>query len=186
MKHVSRFWNYYVRVCQSNNIDSDEMYHKGKEFLLYYRDACRMPGNLLAPDPYETAQEAIRQYEALEAILHTAGAGEVSALLTDRRLSQKALKEIMDETVNDFMNMGEEYRDYGGIINKKYMVLYSFTDTQLMEMMGMGSTTFYNKLREATGLFILHMWSAVIPRRCRELRMTVMESRLHPLEAIYG
>ena len=186
MKHVSRLWNYYVRVCQSNNIDSEEMYRKGKEFLLYYKDACRMPEILLRPDPYETAQEAIRQYEVLDEILKTADAKNLAYLLADHRLSQKVLKEIMDETLNDFLNMGKEYRDYGGIINKKYMVLYSFTDPQLMEMMGMGSTTFYNNLREATGLFILHMWLVVIPKRCKELQLTVMESRLHPMEAIYG
>ena len=145
-----------------------------------------MPEILLRPDPYETAQEAIRQYEVLDEILKTADAKNLAYLLADHRLSQKVLKEIMDETLNDFLNMGKEYRDYGGIINKKYMVLYSFTDPQLMEMMGMGSTTFYNNLREATGLFILHMWLVVIPKRCKELQLTVMESRLHPMEAIYG
>ena len=185
MKHVSRLWNYYVNVCQSHRIDSEEMYRKGKTFLQYYKDACRMPENLLPPDPYSTAQDAIRQYEVLVGILNTADAVEMAAILTDHQISQKALKDIMAETVNDFANMGEDYRVYANIISKKYMVMYSFTDAQLIEMMGMGSTTYYNKLREATGLFIIHLWLVVIPKRCKELQMTVMESRLHPMEAIY-
>ncbi len=186
MKHSSRSWNYYVRLCSSMNVDSGETYRKGKEFLLYYRETCRMPEAMLPPDLYETQESRLRQYRMLDSLLRNSDPSDFRRSLGKEKLSLRMVKDITTETMDNFTDMGEDYRLYASILEKKYMALNHYTDGDIMEIVNIGTTAYYNHLKEGTALFIMHLWRVVLPKRQQELQYSIKENGMHPEEVVYG
>ena len=76
--------------------------------------------------------------------------------------------------VREFPNGGAQYHE---ILSKCYLSTFQYTENELLELMSMERSRFYDRKKEAIMLFGLSLWGTAIPK----LRSFLSEEDMDPV-----
>ena len=160
-------------LCRMQNVSEKILYERSKLILSIYRDVC---------------WSAIgRAGEVHEDLIYTCGSNLDRALVyletfapdEARELFEERIRRLFEtkwmiELVDHAMVKIREYPCKGDlyceIISKSYLSRFKYRETELLEVLGMERSTYYDRKREAILLFGLSLWGAAIPALKQFLR----------------
>ena len=151
----------------SENMDVAAFQAKAKMLLQSYRHVCWASygafqmGN---DDEYCICDEEIDQ--ALDYLMNFSP--EEDRHLLERKLralfDAKWLAELVESTmvqVREFPDTGELYFE---LLSKAYLTKFKYREYEVMEMMGLDRSTYYERKREALLVFALAFWGTILPK----------------------
>ena len=162
-------------LCASQNLEAGTLTAKAKLLLGSYRRVCWATlgsCTLDTDDRYcvrhegpEIALEYLRTYSPTE----------------DKALFEAKLKTLFDsrwvmELVDDAMMQVKEFPDMGEqyfeILSKCYLSSMKYPETDLLDVLQMERSCYYDRKKEAVLAFGLAMWGTIIPRMKAVLQET--------------
>ena len=168
-------WNSIRSMCRMYELDMDVLYQKSRMLLSIYREACwsasgradmvaediryccgtDLDGALLyleefAPD---------REREAFEQRVKT---------LFETRWMTELVEKAM-EKVREFPAYGELYFE---ILSKSYLGRRKYTESELLSVLNMERSRFYDRKKEGIMIFGISMWGVLIPKSREQLRLS--------------
>lgn len=161
-------WNTICSLCEMDNIDRKQMYEKAKMLLGIYRKVC---------------WSTIGRADAVaEEICYYCGSDLDGALLYLEEFAPEKEKEqfecriktlfetrwmveLVDSAmlkVHDFPENGQLYHE---IISKCFLTKFRYTENELLEILNLERSRFYDRKKEAIMVFGLSLWGSSIPKR---------------------
>lgn len=176
-------WNTICSLCEMDNIDGKQMYEKAKMLLGIYRKVC---------------WSTIGRADAVaEEICYYCGSDLDGALLYLEEFAPEKEKEqfecriktlfetrwmvgLVDSAmlkVHDFPENGQLYHE---IISKCFLTKFRYTENELLEILNLERSRFYDRKKEAIMVFGLSLWGSSIPK----LKAFLAENE--EMEELYG
>lgn len=153
------------RMYDQMNMDSNAVLHKSKLLLGVYRDVV-----------WVTLQEANYVREDLtyygnelnDALIYLESfAPEMEKEQFEQRISgmfeNKWMIDLVDKAmakIYDYYNNGRLYHE---ILSKCYLTAFRYTESEILELLNMERSTFYDRKKEAILLFGISLWGYAIP-----------------------
>jgi hypothetical protein len=154
-------------MCASQNIEPEDLFIKAKLLLGSYRRVCWASlGSCRTEneDGYCICDENIRQ--ALD-YLNTYPPTENRALF-ERKLKtlfdSRWMVELVDSAmiqVKEFPDSGERYFE---ILSKYYLSKFKYCESELLEVLQLERSAYYDRKKEAVLAFGLALWGTVLPK----------------------
>lgn len=160
-------WNAIRSLCELDNIDDKQLYEKAKMLLGIYRKVCWSTigrADMVAEEIYcycgsdldsaliyleEFAPE--KEKEQFESKIKT---------LFETRWMVELVDYAMIK-VHDFPGHGELYHE---IISKCFLTKFKYTESDLLDMLNLERSRFYDRKKEAVLVFGLSLWGNSIPQ----------------------
>ncbi len=163
-------WNMIHSMCRLKELDEKRLYERSKRLLTIYRKVC-----------WVTADRADRIAEEL---VYYCGSQLDDALVyleefapdEDREKFEDRIRSLfqtrwMVEMMDNAMLRVREYPDGGDvyfeIISKCYLTRWKYTESEMLELLRMERSRFYDKKKEAVMIFGLALWGKSIPEMKR-------------------
>lgn len=153
------------RMYEQMNLDSNEILHKTKLLLSVYRDvvwATLHEVNCVREDIYYFGNELSDALVYLEQFApdteRTEFEAKVSALFENKwmiDLIDKAMSKVYD-----YYNNGKLYHE---ILSKCYLTAFRYTESEILELLNLERSTFYDRKKEAILLLGISLWGYAIP-----------------------
>lgn len=160
-------WNSIYSMCRMDNIDEGEIYQKAKMLLSMYRRVC-----------WSTIGRADLVAEEL---CHYCGSDLDGALIYLEEFVPEKEKERFEsrirtlfetrwmvELVDSAMLKVKEFPENGDlyfeILSKCYLSKFKYTENEMLELLSMERSRFYDRKKEAIMLFGLALWGSEIPK----------------------
>ena len=154
-------------MCASLNMNTDELAGKSKLLLDSYRrvcwaslGACRVEnddGYCICDEDITHALEYLNSYSSSE-----------SKIAFERKLrtlfDSRWMVELVDDTmvqVREFPDLGDTYFD---IISKFYLSKFKLRETELLDLLKLERSCYYDRKKEAVLAFGLALWGTVLPK----------------------
>ncbi|MGL4790508.1 MAG: hypothetical protein ACRCW1_03780 [Anaerotignaceae bacterium] len=152
----------------SQKLDSDMILHKTKLLLAVYRDVV-----------WHTIKNSELLCEDIEGIYYGHELSKALAYLTDfapeeerhcfeERISTlfetKWMIDLIDKAmykIYEYYNNGKLYHE---ILSKTYLVSFKYTESELLEILNIERSTYYDRKKEAVLLFGVALWGYAIPQ----------------------
>lgn len=168
------------RLCRMQELDEKTLYTKAKLILSVYRDIC-----------WSTIGRADQVSEELvcycgarldDALIYL----ETFAPDEAKEYFEEQVKTLFDtrwmiELVEDSMVRVREYpcngELYFEILSKCYLTCFKYKETELLEVLNMERSMFYDRKKEALLVFGLSLWGSSIPKLKRFLKSTLDENQ---------
>lgn len=166
-RHNTEAWNAIHSMCRLQELDEENLYQKSKLLLNIYRRVC-----------WTTIGRA--DYVAEELCLYC-GSDLDGALLyleefapdVERERFEAKVKtlfetrwmiELVDTAmirVKEFPYSGDQYFE---ILSKCYLTKWKYTESDMLDILNMERSRFYDRKKEAIYIFGLSLWGGAIPK----------------------
>ena len=154
-------------MCESQNLDADELAVKAKLLLGSYRRICwttlgacktrNDDGYCVCNDDIDHALEYLKTYSSTV----EKGAFERNIrMLFDSRWMVELVDDAMIQ-VKEFPDIGDQYFE---IISKFFLDKFKYCESELLEVLKLERSSYYDRKREAILVFGLALWGTVIPK----------------------
>ena len=166
-RRKSKAMNSVSAMCISQNMNPDVLFQKSKLLLGAYRRVCWASlGTLeivndadfyICDDDIGTALEYLQSY----------------APDTDRHEFEKNLRMLFDsrwmvELFDDTMVQVKEFPDAGEIyfeiLSKAYLSKFKYNEADMLEILRIERSAYYDRKKEATLVFGIALWGTVLPK----------------------
>ncbi|MDO4439759.1 MAG: hypothetical protein Q4B74_01405 [Eubacteriales bacterium] len=154
-------------ICRMQNIDEKILYERAKLILSIYREVC-----------WSTIDRA---NNVCDTLICTYGASLDGALIYLETFAPDEARERFEERIRslfetkwiielvdmamvkirDYPYKGELYCE---IISKTYLSRFKYREAEMLEVLNLERSTYYDRKREAILLFGLSLWGTAIPR----------------------
>lgn len=161
-------------MCASQNRNPTELAGKSKRLLESYRRVCwaTLGACRIADDgAIHRALEYLNSYSPTES---RAVFEQQLRTLFDSRW----MMELVDDTmvqVKEFPDLGDIYFD---ILSKFYLSKFKLCEGELLQLLNMERSCYYDRKKEAILVFGLALWGTVLPRLFHIVESAPTESRL--------
>jgi hypothetical protein len=154
-------------MCASQNIEPEDLFIKAKLLLGSYRRVCwaslgtcrteNEEGFCICDDYIKQALNYLKTYPPTE----------------NRSVFERKLKTLFDsrwmvELVDSAMLQVKEFPDNGDqyfeIISKFYLTKYKYCESELLEVIKLERSSYYDRKKEAILVFGLALWGTVLPK----------------------
>ena len=140
-------------LCRMQNIDEKVLYERAKLILSIYREVC-----------WSTIDRA---NDVCDTLICTYGDSLDGALIYLENFAPDEARERF-ELVDMAMLKIREYPDKGAlyceIISKAYLNRFKYRESEMLEVLNMERSTYYDRKKEAILLFGLSLWGTAIPK----------------------
>ncbi len=154
-------------LCRMQHLDEKVLYERSRLILSIYRDVC---------------WSAVGRANNIESdLIETCGAALDSALIyletfapdeTRERFEEKVqtlfetswIVDLIENTmvrIRDYPCRGDQYCE---ILNLCYLSRFKYKETELLEILRLERSTYYDRKKEAVLLFGLSLWGTAIPK----------------------
>lgn len=152
----------------AQNLDSEQVYHKTKLLLSVYRDVV-----------WRTIKGSETLYEDLGGIYYSSELTDALAYLSDfapdeeRRRFEERLSTLFEtkwmiDLIDNAMYKLYEYHNngklYHEILSKTYLVSFKYSESEILEMLDIERSSYYDRKKEAVMLFGIALWGYAIPQ----------------------
>lgn len=154
-------------ICRMRNIDEKILYERAKLILSIYREVC-----------WSTIERA---NNVCDTLICTYGASLDGALIYLETFAPDEARERFEERIRslfetkwiiELVDMAMiKIRDYPykgdlycEIISKTYLSRFKYREVEMLEVLNLERSTYYDRKREAILLFGLSLWGTAIPR----------------------
>ena len=163
----SEVWRTIHAMCNHDKINEDMLYKRAKLILGKYRKLCWQT----AIDTEETISDlcvcASDDVDGALVYLETFAPEREKDVfesriksLFDRRWMMDLIENAMVKT-KDFPDYGEMYFE---IISKCYLTKWKYTEDEMVDILKLERSRFYDRKREAIMIFGICLWGTAIPR----------------------
>ena len=154
-------------LCRMQHLDENALYARSKLILSIYRDVC---------------WSAVGRANDIESdLIGTCGSTLDSALIYLETFAPDETREQFEERVQSLFetrwiidlieNAMVRIRDYPGngdlyceILNLCYLNRFKYRETEILELLHMERSTYYDRKKEAVMIFGLSLWGTAIPK----------------------
>ncbi len=154
-------------MCASHNLDMDVLYGKSKLLLKIYRDICWSTGKRA-----DLLREETSLYCGSELSTALIYLSEFAPDEERQRFESKVrnlfetewMIELIDNAmlrVYDYYNNGRLYHE---ILSKCFLTSFRYTESEMLELLNMERSVFYDRKKEATMLFGVALWGFAVPQ----------------------
>ena len=154
-------------MCATQSLEADELSAKAKLLLASYRricwttlGACRMSnedGYCICNDDIDRALEYLRTYSSM---VEKSDFERNLRTLFDSRWMVELIDDAMIQ-VKEFPDNGDQYFE---IISKFFLSKFKYCESELLEVLKLERSSYYDRKKEAILVFGLALWGTVIPR----------------------
>lgn len=154
-------------LCRMQQVDEKVLYERSKLILSIYRDVCWST----VGRAYEVREDLIcycgSNLDCALIYLETFAPDEARERFEERIRSlfeTKWLIELVDSTmlrVRDYPCKGDLYCE---ILSKCYLTRFKYRESELLELLDMERSSFYDRKKEAIMLFGLSLWGSSLPK----------------------
>lgn len=153
------------RMYEQMNLDSSEILHKTKLLLSVYRDvvwATLYEADAVHEDIYYFGSELNDALVYLEEFAPDTEKAEFEAKVSSL-FENKWMIDLIDKAmtrVYDYHNNGRLYHE---ILSKCYLTAFRYTESDVLELLNLERSTFYDRKKEAILLLGISLWGYAIP-----------------------
>lgn len=153
------------RMYEQMNLDSSEILHKTKLLLGVYRDvvwATLHEADEVHEDIYYFGSELTDALVYLEEFAPDTEKAEFEAKVSSL-FENKWMIDLIDKAmtrVYDYYNNGRLYHE---ILSKCYLTAFRYTESEILELLNLERSTFYDRKKEAILLLGISLWGYAIP-----------------------
>ena len=153
------------RMYEQMNLDSSEILHKTKLLLGVYRDvvwATLYGADEVHEDIYYFGSELTDALVYLEEFAPNTEKAEFEAKVSSL-FENKWMIDLIDKAmtrVYDYHNNGRLYHE---ILSKCYLTAFRYTESEILELLNLERSTFYDRKKEAILLLGISLWGYAIP-----------------------
>lgn len=153
------------RMYEQMNLDSSEILHKTKLLLGVYRDvvwATLYEADAVHEDIYYFGSELNDALVYLEEFAPDTKKAEFEAKVSSL-FENKWMIDLIDKAmtrVYDYHNNGRLYHE---ILSKCYLTAFRYTESDVLELLNLERSTFYDRKKEAILLLGISLWGYAIP-----------------------
>lgn len=153
------------RMYEQMNLDSSEILHKTKLLLSVYRDvvwATLHGAAEVQEDIYYFGDELTDALVYLEEFAPDTERAEFEAKVSSL-FENKWMIDLIDKAmtrVYDYHNNGRLYHE---ILSKSYLTAFRYTESEILELLRIERSSFYDRKKEATLLLGISLWGYAIP-----------------------
>lgn len=153
------------RMYEQMNLDSSEILHKTKLLLGVYRDvvwATLYEADAVHEDIYYFGSELNDALVYLEEFAPDTEKAEFEAKVSSL-FENKWMIDLIDKAmtrVYDYHNNGRLYHE---ILSKCYLTAFRYTENEVLELLNLERSTFYDRKKEAILLLGISLWGYAIP-----------------------
>ena len=160
-------WNSICSMCRMDNIDEKEMFKKAKMLLSIYRRVCwstigradliademcyycgsDLDGALIYLEQFAPDKEKDRFESRIRALFET-----------------RLMIELVDSAMMKVKEFPENGDLYFEILSKCYLSKFKYTENELLEILNIERSRFYDRKKESIILFGLSLWGSSIPK----------------------
>lgn len=181
--------NSIQRICQIQKLEMGDVYARAKLLLSIYRDVCWS-----AAIRAEDLEENLICYcsgqltDAL-AYLETFAPQEKKVEFEERvqgLFETKWMIELVDSAmlkVKEFPHNGELYFE---IISRCYLDTFRYTESDLLTMLAIERSSFYDRKKEAIYVFGISLWGDALPKMMKFMDEIAEEMKQMPEEVLCG
>ena len=185
----SSAWNCIHAMCSAQNINEAILYEKAKLLLGCYRRVCWAATGMceaVADDDFCYCDSglgtALGYLEGFEP-----GAEKPHFESKIRSLFEtRWMIELVDSAmlkVREFPHNGNLYFD---IISRCYLDKFKYTESDLLELLSMERSTYYDRKKEAIYVFGISLWGDALPKMMRFIEDVADEMKDMPEEVLCG
>lgn len=175
------------RICRLQKIDERRLYERARTLLSVYRNVCWSAAMRSGQVRDEIACYYSGDLEAALIYLETFASEEKKELFEERIGSLFETKWLVD-LVDTAMLRVKEYPGNGDlyfeILSKCYLNRFRYTESELLELLKMERSCFYDRKKEAVLVFGLSLWGGALPRLKQFVEETKRELHTIPREAL--
>lgn len=177
-RKTSGAWNAIHSMCRLQGVNEQELYEKARMLLGIYRRVCwSVLGNInCAVDDiaycYGTDLDRAlvylenfapdREREHFEA--------RIQVLFETRWMLEMVENAMM--RVKEFPDGGNQYFE---ILSKSYLTRWKYTESEMLELLHLERSRFYDKKKEAVMIFGIALWGTMIPGMKKHLQTAKKE-----------
>lgn len=153
------------RMYEQMNLNTSEILHKTKLLLSVYRDvvwATLHEANEVHEDIYYFGSELNDALVYLEEFAPDTEKAEFEAKVSSM-FENKWMIDLIDKAmtrVYDYHNNGRLYHE---ILSKCYLTAFRYTESEVLELLNLERSTFYDRKKEAILLLGISLWGYAIP-----------------------
>lgn len=153
------------RMYEQMNLESSEILHKTKLLLGVYRDvvwATLYEADAVHEDIYYFGSELNDALVYLEEFAPDTKKAEFEAKVSSL-FENKWMIDLIDKAmtrVYDYHNNGRLYHE---ILSKCYLTAFRYTESDVLELLNLERSTFYDRKKEAILLLGISLWGYAIP-----------------------
>ena len=153
------------RMYEQMNLSSEDILHKTKLLLSVYRDvvwATLHDALEVQEDVYYFGDELTDALVYLEEFVPNTEKAVFEAKVS-YMFENKWMIDLIDKAMSkvyDYYNNGQLYHE---ILSKCYLTAFKYTESELLELLNLERSTFYDRKREAILLLGISLWGYAIP-----------------------
>lgn len=153
------------RMYEQMNLDSNEILHKTKLLLSVYRDvvwATLRDAEGVKEDIYYYGDELTNALAYLEEFASDTERSEFEERVSSL-FENKWMIDLIDKAMSrvyDYYNNGKLYHE---ILSKCYLTAFKYTESEILELLNIERSTFYDRKKEAILLLGVSLWGYAIP-----------------------
>lgn len=166
MRKESRVMKQCALMYKGLNIERDMVLHKTKLLMKIYRPVVWSASNRVL-EVCESAEIycSKQMEEALEYLANYAPDTEQEKFSEKVRslFETQWLISLVDSTMNKIYEYPDNGKIYHEILSKQYLTVYKYTEQEMLEVLNMERSSYYDKKKEAIDLFAICLWGYTIP-----------------------
>lgn len=153
------------RMYEQFNLKSDEIIHKTKLLLSIYRDvvwATLNESEYISDEVYYFGDDLTNALVYLEEFASDTDKAEFEARISTL-FENKWMIDLIDKAmtkVYSYYNNGKLYHE---ILSKCYLTSFKYTEAELLELLNLERSTYYDRKKEAIMLLGVSLWGYAIP-----------------------
>lgn len=153
------------RMYEQMNLDQNEILHKTRLLLSVYRDvvwATLTEAECVKEDIYYFGEELDEALVYLENFAPDIERDAFEARITSL-FENKWMIALVDKAMGKVYEYHNNGRLYHEILSKCYLTAFRYTEVEVLELMNLERSTFYDRKREAILLLGISLWGYAIP-----------------------
>lgn len=176
----TRTINHIHALCRIHKLEEKTLYERSRMMLSIYRDVCWSALGRAEEVHEQLTGLCGAQLDDALVYLETFAPDEAREIFEERVCSLLNTKWIVDlvetaiERIRDYPVQGDLYCE---ILFKCYLSRFSYTESELLEILHLERSSFYDRKKEAILVFGISMWGTAIPKM-RELHEGMEESMM--------
>ncbi len=154
-------------LCNSHALDSDEVFHKAKLLLSSYRQVVwstvqdvncvrESTSDLYCSNQLDVAMMYLSEFAPTET---RAAFEEKLTCLFETRYMISLIDKAMDK-IYEYPDKGKLFHE---LLSKSYMTAFTYTEGELLDVLNLERSTFFDRKREAIFLFGISLWGDALP-----------------------
>lgn len=155
------------RFCRIQNVDEKILYTRSKLILSAYRDICWSTAGRADQVREDLIRYCSSQLDDALIYLETFAADEARESFEERvetLFETRWMLELVEDAMGRVRNYPGNGELYYEILSKCYLTCFKYRESELLEVLSMERSTFYDKKKEAILVFGLSLWGSSIPK----------------------